>query len=59
MRSIQSIANDLNRQFTSQLVHEKYPNATPISIIITHYARPSFIQRAEKAGHIVVQSYEW
>lgn len=42
-----------------EVAHEKYPNAIPISITITHYARPSFIQRAEKAGHIVVQSYEW
>jgi len=26
-----------------EVTHEQYPNATPISIIVTHYARPSFI----------------
>lgn len=42
-----------------EVAFEQYPNATPVSIIITHYARPAFIKRAEKAGHLVIQSYEW
>ena len=30
-----------------------------VPIIVTHFAKPEVMERARKAGAIVVQSFEW
>jgi len=40
------------------LVREEFGGEV-IPIIVTHFAKPDVLERAEKAGIIVVQSFEW
>ena len=35
------------------------PGVEIVPLLITHYARPAFLQRAREQGVIVVQSFEW
>ncbi len=42
----------------ANLVKEEFGGEV-IPIIVTHFARPDVIERANKAGIIVVQSFEW
>ena len=30
-----------------------------VPIIVTHFARPDILERANKAGIVVIQSFEW
>lgn len=41
------------------VVRQTYPDATIVPLLVTHYARVAFLQRAQERGIIVVQSFEW
>lgn len=41
------------------VVRQAYPEATIVPLLVTHYARVSFLQSAQQRGVIVVQSFEW
>ncbi len=49
----------------AQLAHKvavaqaQMPGMEIVPLLITHYARPAFLQRAREQGVIVVQSFEW
>ena len=40
-------------------VRAQYPDENVVLLLITHYARPAFLRKAEDLGIIVVQSFEW
>lgn len=42
-----------------EAVREVYPDQEIMPILVTHYARPAFIQEAEARGVKVFQSFEW
>jgi len=42
-----------------EAVRQSYPGLEIAPLLITHYARPSFLKRAGEQGVIVVQSFEW
>ncbi|GIV85764.1 MAG: hypothetical protein KatS3mg052_2771 [Candidatus Roseilinea sp.] len=42
-----------------QVVRQSHPGLEIVPLLITHFARPSFVQRAAEQGVIVVQSFEW
>lgn len=35
------------------------PDKEVLPILVTHFARPMYVQRAEEQGITVVQSFEW
>ena len=41
------------------MVNQAYPDREIVPLMITHYARPSILERAQEEGIIVVQSFEW
>ncbi len=41
------------------VVRQAYPDTTIVPLLVTHYARVAFLQRAQERGIIVVQSFEW
>ena len=41
------------------VVRQVYPDKPIVPLLITHYARPSFVRQAAEQGVIVVQSFEW
>ncbi len=41
------------------VVQAAHPGVKIIPLIVTHYARPSVVEQAEKEGIIVAQSFEW
>ena len=43
----------------AESVRAIYPDTNIVLLLITHYARPSFLKTAEAQGIIVVQSFEW
>ena len=40
-------------------VRSEYPEIEIIPMLVTHYARPGILERAQEKGIIVVQSFEW
>jgi hypothetical protein len=40
-------------------VQRAYPGETVVPLLVTHFARPSFLQEAQDRGILVVQSFEW
>ncbi len=42
-----------------EVVREQFPGLEIVPLLITHYARPTFVQRAREEGVIVAQSFEW
>jgi uncharacterized protein YoxC len=60
-RGNQRAADDILRQLARKaaIVQKKYPESEIVQLLITHYARPGFLQKAEKAGVIIIQSFEW
>jgi chromosome segregation ATPase len=46
-------------QAQAETVRKLYPDCEVILILVTHYARPAFLKRAQELGILVVQSYEW
>jgi uncharacterized phage infection (PIP) family protein YhgE len=42
-----------------EVVRQAMPGIEIVPLLITHYARPSFVQQAAEQGVIVVQSFEW
>ncbi|MCS6848939.1 MAG: hypothetical protein RMN52_14635 [Anaerolineae bacterium] len=42
-----------------EAVRRAYPGQEIMPILITHYARPAFLQEAEARGVTVIQSFEW
>lgn len=53
----QSVLDQLARKV--EAVRAVYPDQEIIPILVTHYARPVFIQAAEARGVKVFQSFEW
>jgi hypothetical protein len=43
---------------TVMVVKQKY-GVEVLPIIVTHFARPEVLEKAGKAGILVVQSFEW
>ncbi len=41
------------------VVRQSYPDTTIVPLLVTHYARVAFLQKAQERGIIVVQSFEW
>ncbi len=41
------------------VVRQAYPDTAIVPLLVTHYARVAFLQRAQERGIIVVQSFEW
>jgi hypothetical protein len=56
-REAYRIFDQLDRQ--AQVVQQVYPNHEVVRLLITHYARPSFVKLARERGVVVVQSFEW
>ncbi len=42
-----------------EAVRGLYPGMDIVPLLITHYARPPFLQRAREQGIVVAQSFEW
>lgn len=42
-----------------EVVKRAMPGIEVVPLLITHYARPTFVEQARERGVIVVQSYEW
>lgn len=42
-----------------EAVKQAMPGTEVVPLLITHYARPAFVEQARARGIIVVQSYEW
>ncbi len=40
-------------------VQQEYAELEVVPLLITHYARPAFLQKAQAQGIIVIQSFEW
>ena len=40
-------------------VRAAYPQAKLMPLLVTHYARPAFVQKAQEQGVMLVQSFEW
>lgn len=53
----QRVLNQLSEKV--KVVESAYPGVQIVPLLVTHYARPAMLQRAEEAGVIVVQSFEW
>ena len=56
-RAFDSVMRQLKEQVAS--VQARYPEADIVPVLLTHYARPSFRQRAEEEGIVLIQSFEW
>jgi hypothetical protein len=59
-----SRASERARVFTQlrrkvEAVRRAYPGREVVAILVTHYARPVFIEEAKAQGVEVFQSYEW
>lgn len=53
----QKIFDTLERKIAA--VRTTYPKDRIIPLLVTHYARPAFVQKAQEQGVILVQSFEW
>lgn len=42
-----------------EAVKQATPGTEVVPLLITHYARPAFVEQVRARGIIVVQSYEW
>jgi len=42
-----------------EVIRNQYPDKEVLPILVTHFARPMYVQRAEEQGITVVQSFEW
>ena len=40
-------------------VRTQYPQEKIVPLLVTHYARPAFAQKAREQGIVLVQSFEW
>jgi hypothetical protein len=40
-------------------VQKRYPDCQIIRLLVTHFARPTFVEQARERNAIVVQSFEW
>jgi intracellular sulfur oxidation DsrE/DsrF family protein len=56
-RAVDRIFDQLQEQV--QAVQQVYPEVQIVPILLTHYARPAFLQQADARGVIVIQSFEW
>jgi len=56
-RGVEQILETLERKIA--VAQRAYPNETIVPLLVTHFARPSFLREAEAQGIIVVQSFEW
>ncbi len=43
----------------AEAVERAYPGVEIVLLLITHFARPGILKKAEKRGILVVQSFEW
>ena len=43
----------------ASIVHRKHPQKELFKILVTHFASPSVIEKAEEKGITIVQSFEW
>jgi hypothetical protein len=60
-RSNRRASDEIFRQVDAKAaaVRRLHPNIEIVRILLTHYARPSFLQQAQEHGVLVIQSYEW
>jgi hypothetical protein len=56
---LQSISDLKQLNEKIKAVEKEHKGVEIVSLIITHYARPGVLERAEEKDIIVVQSYEW
>lgn len=56
-RKVNTTLEQLNHKVSA--VRQVYPDKPIVPLLITHYARPSFVRQAAEQGVIVVQSFEW
>jgi uncharacterized phage infection (PIP) family protein YhgE len=57
--TLQSISDLKQLNEKIKAVEKEHKGVEIVSLIITHYARPGVLERAEEKDIIVVQSYEW
>jgi hypothetical protein len=56
-RGAEQVLETLERKIA--VVQRAYPGETVVPLLVTHFARPSFLQEAQDRGILVVQSFEW
>lgn len=56
-RAAERVFAQLDQKLTA--VQASFPEIELIPLLITHYARPSFLAQAQERGIIVIQSFEW
>ena len=56
-KSDPTVFEDLEER--GEAVRQAYPGREIVPIIVTHYARPAFVEEAQKRGVAVIQSFEW
>jgi type I site-specific restriction endonuclease len=56
---LQSISDLKQLNEKIKAVEKEHKGVEIVSLIITHYARPGVLERAEEKDIIIVQSYEW
>ncbi|MFQ5616349.1 MAG: hypothetical protein ACE5GO_07820 [Anaerolineales bacterium] len=56
-RAIERVAAQLERK--AQAVKQQHPDCEMVLLVVTHFARPSALEKAQKRGLLVVQTYEW
>jgi hypothetical protein len=56
-REEQRIFDTLEKKLAA--VRTQYPKEKIIPLLVTHYARPAFAQKAREQGIVLVQSFEW
>jgi hypothetical protein len=56
-RDAYGVLDQLERK--ANVVQDKYPDCVIVRLLVTHYARPSFLEMARSRDIIVVQSFEW
>lgn len=53
----QKILETLHRKIDA--VKAEYPQETILALLVTHYARPTFVKKVRTQGIVLVQSFEW
>jgi len=56
-REAYGVLDQLERK--ANAVQDRYVDCEIVRLLVTHYARPSFVEMARERDIIVVQSYEW
>ena len=56
-REIKLLFDQLDRQ--AEVTQPLFPDHEVVRLVVTHYARPTLVQRARERNVLVVQSFDW